>query len=244
MAYYITPPEKQDSSIAPSLQNVRRGVGTEEQLNKQGGLGLETVEQGTPDSGISMGMGDKKLSTPNSPPFPFETPAEPGNPTIVPREILERFHFTFLIRHPNRGIPSYHRCCIPPLSERTGWEGFMPCEAGYDELKRLFDYCKDTGLIGPKVCSNPDAPTSAAESDSGIEICVIDADDLLDDPEGILRKYCQSIGVEFTPDMLNWNEEDQAYAKEEFLKWDGWHDDAIHSTDLKPRQHVSQRSAG
>ncbi|KAI7213290.1 hypothetical protein KC333_g6663 [Hortaea werneckii] len=237
MAYYVVPPEDQNPCVAPSLLNVKRGVGTEDQLNKQGGLGLNGLggTDSPPDSAVSM------ESPPKSPPFPYETRCEPKNPTIVPREVLERFHFTFLIRHPNRSIPSYYRCCVPPLMERSGFKEFNPSEAGYDELKKFFDYCKDTGLVGPKVCSNPDAPQPTGaygEKDSGVEICVIDADDLLDDPEGILRKYCASIGVDFTPDMLVWdNDEDQEYVKEAFAKWDGWHDDAIKSKDLKPRAH-------
>jgi len=180
-------------------------------------------------------------SPPKSPPFPYDTPSEPSNPTVVPREILERFHFTFLIRHPNRAIPSYYRCCIPPLVERTGFNPFMPSEAGYDELKKLFDYCKDTGLVGPKICGQGEGAVdqkNAESQDSGIEICVIDADDLLDDPEGILRKYCESIGLDFRPEMLTWdNEEDHEFAREQFEKWNGFHDDAIHSKDLKPRVH-------
>lgn len=157
----------------------------------------------------------------------------------MPREILERFHFTFLIRHPNRAIPSYYRCCIPPLVERTKFNPFLPSEAGYEELRRLFDYCKDTGLVGPRVCGQ-DASNGEAKQDGGIEICVIDADDLLDDPEGVLRKYCQSIGLEFRPEMLCWdNDEDHEFARGQFEKWDGFHDDAINSKDLKPRKHVS-----
>jgi len=163
---------------------------------------------------------------------------------VIPREILERFHFTFLIRHPRYAIPSYYRCCIPPLVDRTGFNPFMPSEAGYDELRKLFDYCKNTGMVGPKVAGqNPEADRAddvSSPTEGNIEICVIDADDLLDDPEGILRKYCKSIGLEFRPAMLNWdNEEDHEFAREAFEKWNGFHDDAINSKDLKPRQHVS-----
>ena len=43
--------------------------------------------------------------------------------------------------------------------------------------------------------------------------------------------------------MLKWNDEDQRFAKEAFEKWNGFHEDAIHSTDLKPRQHVSPLSS-
>ena len=157
----------------------------------------------------------------------------------MPREVLERFHFTFLIRHPKYAIPSYYRCCIPPLVERTGFTPFMPNEAGYEELRRLFDYCKDTGLVGPQVCGQETVGYGSKPGQP--DICVIDADDLLDDPEGILRKYCKSINLDFRQEMLEWDsDEAHEFAKEQFEKWDGFHDDAINSSDLKPRQHVSR----
>lgn len=232
ITYYIVPPEKQEAHLAPSLhQDYKRGVGTDEQQPAVRTTG-EFYRSSTPDSAIHLD------SPPKSPPFPYETPTEPDNPTVVPREILEKFHFTFLIRHPKYAIPSYYRCCIPPLVERTGFTPFMPSEAGYVELRRLFDYCKDTGLVGPAVCGQENG--YRVGEDGQPEICVIDADDLLDDPEGILRQYCKSIGLQFRPDMLEWDsEEDHEFAREQFEKWDGFHDDAINSKDLKPRKHVS-----
>jgi hypothetical protein len=185
-----------------------------------------------------------RSATPTSPsknpPFPYEdSVAEPNNPTVVPKEVLEKFHFTFLIRHPRSAIPSYYRCCIPPLLERTGFAPFMPEEAGYDELRRLFDYLKDTGIVGPKIAgqeASKDVQTKPGE----VEICVLDADDMLNDPEGYLRQYCDSVGISFDQQMLQWDsEESHQFAKEQFEKWNGFHDDAINSTDLKPRVHVS-----
>ena len=81
----------------------------------------------------------------------------------------------------------------------------------------------------------------ATNSDTDVpEVCLVDADDLLDDPEGILRAYCRSVGIDFHPEMLNWDDEElQHNAKVVFEKWKGFHDDAIDSTDLKPRKHVS-----
>ena len=224
--------------IAPSLQEIpKRGVGTGEAAT--GGSDGEEVASPMKDSAVDL---DSPPKTPpsrsRSPPFPYETPVNKRNPTVVPREVLERFHFTFLIRHPRYAIPSYYRCCIPPLVERTGFSPFMPEEAGYVELRRLFDYAKETGLVGPAVCGRD---SSGIETNSETpEICVIDADDLLDDPESIMRQYCQSIGLDFNESMLKWDsEESHEFAKEQFEKWDGFHDDAINSTDLKPRQHVS-----
>ncbi|CAG8804908.1 239_t:CDS:2, partial [Gigaspora rosea] len=39
---------------------------------------------------------------------------------------------------------------------------------------------------------------------SGEEIALVDADDLVQDPEKILGKYCEMINVEFKKEMLNW----------------------------------------
>lgn len=227
----------------------KRGVGTTDGANDSDS-GDSTAAQ---DSAVDLASPPKTpvdAGSPSSPtaprsptaPFPYETPVNRRNPTVVPREILEKFHFTFLIRHPKFAIPSYYRCCIPPLLDRTGFNPFMPNEAGYEELRRLFDYCKDTGLVGPAVCGQDN---SGVETKPGqLQISLIDADDLLDDPEAILRQYCESIGLEFSKEMLTWDsEESHTFAKEQFEKWDGFHDDAIGSKDLKPRQHVRSISA-
>lgn len=234
ITHYLLPPNSQPARIAPSLHTIKRGVGTNQSSVLSGGVSGDEKVTADHDSGVVM---TPASSRPSSPPFPYEayenSEAEDKNPTVVPREILEKFHFTFLIRHPRSAIPSYYRCCIPPLVERTQFAPFMPEEAGYDELRRLFDYLKDEGLVGPKVAAR-DGELKPGQ----VEICVIDADDMLDDPEGILRQYCDSIGLEFDRDMLQWDsEESHAFAREQFEKWNGFHDDAINSTDLKPRLH-------
>ncbi|QIW96355.1 hypothetical protein AMS68_001873 [Peltaster fructicola] len=219
ITHYLFPPHQQSPQIAPSLEHIKRGVGT---------------------SGLSIDHADEQSNSvngtakTNSPPFPYSTHSEPGNPTVIPQALLEQFHFTFLIRHPNSSIPSYYRCCVPPLVERTGFADFDPAEAGYDEVRRFFDYCRKAGFVGSSVAGQ-DASNGAKK---GVEICVIDADDLLDNPEGILKKYCQSVGLDFSPSMLQWDDEElQKNAKTVFEKWDGFHDDAINSKDLKARAH-------
>ena len=113
----------------------------------------------------------------------------------------------------------------------------MPSEAGYDELRRVFDYLVSLNHVGP-------ARAGHAEDlkDGEVSITVIDADDLLDNPEGVIRAYCKEVGIEFTPKMLVWDtEEEHQAAKEAFEKWKGFHEDAINSSSLKPRDaaHVS-----
>lgn len=162
----------------------------------------------------------------------------------MPSALLAQFHFTFLIRHPRASIPSYFRCTVPPLDAVTGFYNFMPSEAGYDEVRRVFDYLREIGQVGPKVAASAttgDAVNGSAASgaeNGGVEICVIDADDLLDNPTGIIQAYCKSVGIDYSPQMLKWdNEEDHRIAKEAFGKWKGFHEDAIVSSELKPRAH-------
>ena len=257
MAYYLFPPEAAPASIAPSVGRVKRGVGT-----------TKAVVNGTTN-------GTSKA------PYPYDTDTEPNNPTVIPRDTLGNFHFAFLIRHPRSSIPSYYRCCVPPLDEVTGFYDFMPSEAGYDELRRLFDYLRSIGQVGPEIArespnrvhlsngahssnvvgtngihpsngvhSNGDHSSNGVSSNGvssngvssngvssngvsslngihssngvtrGVEVCVIDADDLLDNPAGIVEAFCKSTGIDFTPDMLEWSTEaDQQQAEEAFSKW-------------------------
>lgn len=239
ITHYLVPPNGAPPSIAPSLGRKKRGVGTSSTTNG--------TTNGV-DTGSSVTNGATNPST--GPPYPYHTDPEPDNPTVIPLETLKRFHFTFLIRRPQSAIPSYYRCTVPPLREVTGFHHFMPAEAGYDELRRVFDYLRSVNLIGPKVCgqnsstetngAEPAEPDGTGDDGQRVEICVVDADDLLDDPESIVQTYCASVGLDYNPDMLNWDtEEDHERARKAFEKWKGFHEDAINSTDLKPRKHVS-----
>jgi len=163
------------------------------------------------------------------------TQAEPGNPTVIPADLLATYHFTFLIRHPRHSIPSYYRCTIPPLDALTGFYQFRPDEAGYAELRGLFDYLRSVGQIGPRLAGQAEAHGGEG---GGVEICVIDADDLLDNPSGVIEAFCKSTGIAYEPEMLVWDtEEDQARAKEAFAKWKGFHEDALDSDRLRARSH-------
>ncbi|KAL5612791.1 hypothetical protein BROUX41_004125 [Berkeleyomyces rouxiae] len=149
----------------------------------------------------------------------FNVDEESENPTTIPLAELQKFQFTFLIRHPRRSIPSYYRCTLPPLVEMTGFDEFMPNEAGYVELRRLFDYLVSSGVV-PKD-----------------RIVVLDADDMLDQPEKVIREYCARTDIEYTPNMLEWTKEDDEKAMEAFEKWKGFHEDALSSSSLRPRKH-------
>jgi len=205
---------------------------------------------GTRTNGGSDSNGYSGEDVPKPHPFPYGTRAEPGNPTVIPGEILRQFHFTFLIRDPHYSIPSYYRCTIPPLDKITGFFHFLPSEAGYDEVRRVFDYLVTTGTVGPSFAGldqDSEVKGKGINSSNGEyngsssrpDICVIDADDLLDNPKEMIEAYCQTVGLDYNPDMLHWeDEENQNRAKAAFEKWRGFHEDAIDSTELRARTHV------
>lgn len=217
MAQYWIPPNGQPATIAPSLSNYKRGVGTDTTA-----LSPVSTRQEKQDT-----------------PYPYNTKGEPNNPTVIPAALLSTYHFAFLIRHPKFSIPSYYRCTIPPLDKLTGFYNFRPDEAGYNELRRLFDYLRSEGQIGPKRAGEPNNASHSSSSNDGVEICVIDADDMLDNPSGVIEAFCKSTGIEYDPQMLAWDSaEDQAAATEAFEKWRGFHEDALDSTSLRARTHV------
>ncbi|BDD57251.1 hypothetical protein MPDQ_002917 [Monascus purpureus] len=226
--HYLFPPNGKPASIAPSLQRVKRGVGT-----PPNGRNASSSTGNNDDDAVEAHQNG--IHTKGEP-YPYPTDPEPGNPTVIPYEILSRFHFAFLIRDPHLSIPSYYRCTIPPLDKVTGFHNYDPSEAGYDELRRGFDYLRTAHLVGPRIATRDD-DTVTHRYDSGIEICVIDADDMLHKPAETIEAFCRSVGFEYTPDMLKWDtEEDYRYAKETFEKWRGFHNDAIESKGLVARE--------
>jgi hypothetical protein len=235
MAYYLVPPEGKPAQIAASLGGkVKKGVGTNGFPHTNGVTNDVTngITNGMTKglkNGLTNGTSGLKPT-----PYPYNTEAEPGNPTIIPSDVLKRFHFTFLIRHPRHSIPSYYRCTVPPLDAITGFYDFMPNEAGYSELRRLFDYLRSKKLIGPAL-----AGEDALLNNGEVAITVVDADDLLDNPNSIVEAFCKEVGLSYNPAMLSWDsEKDHQLAKDAFEKWNGFHNDALASSSLKPRSHA------
>ncbi|KAF7524717.1 hypothetical protein PCG10_005519 [Penicillium crustosum] len=261
--HYLLPPNGQPASIAPSLLRVKRGVGTNGDSHKANDVngangtthtnghtnGVNGTSNGT--NGVANGVNGHEMNGhtngatnghtngTSKEPYPYDTPAEPGNPTVMPRELQEQFHWAFLIRDPHYSVPSYLRCTIPPLDEVTGFHNYDPLEAGYDELRRHFDYLRETGLVGPRVATRPELnASSGAEATAGVEVCVIDADDMLDEPAKTIEAFCNSTGLQYRPEMLTWDtEEEHAVARNAFEKWRGFHNDAIESKALVQREH-------
>jgi hypothetical protein len=154
-----------------------------------------------------------------APSFHMAPNAEPDNPTAIPLEVLRTWQWTFLIRTPRNSIPSLYRLSTPDRRNATGWHYFLASEAGYKQLRSLLDY-----LIASKVIHPGD-------------VCLIDADDLLNQPEQVTQAYCQYIGIDYRPEMLRWDsEEDDAQAAKVFATWTAFHMDALKSRGLNRKQ--------
>ncbi|XP_038066880.1 branched-chain-amino-acid aminotransferase-like protein 1 [Patiria miniata] len=98
------------------------------------------------------------------------------------------FKYSFLIRHPIRVFRSYKTylanmwgCEFPDM--RTLPPIAFPPGCGYKELFDLFEY------VGKNIDPSP---------------VILDADDLLQDPAGILSTYCSKMGIPYSDKLLSW----------------------------------------
>lgn len=124
----------------------------------------------------------------------------PENPTVLPIDFLKRCKHTFILRTPEKSVPSLYRAYV--VTKQT----FIPEDIGYPELQALYEFL--TKLTG----SHPS---------------LIEADILLSNPAAVMKTYCEyAIQDCFVPSMLEWKSE----GVEAFDKWPVWHDNAQYST--------------
>ncbi|KIY47786.1 hypothetical protein FISHEDRAFT_65949 [Fistulina hepatica ATCC 64428] len=140
-------------------------------------------------------------------------PADATAALVFPLSSFAKAQHTFLIRDPRKSIPSLYALSID--KDRSGWDSFLPSEAGYAEQVLLFRIVTEV-LHLPTV--------------------VVDADDLCARPLAALKAYCDAIGVSFTREMCSWQEG----PVDTFGTWKGWHDDAERSTGFVKRECADQ----
>lgn len=122
---------------------------------------------------------------------------------------------SFIIRHPAKAVTSlYYKSCVDNAT--TGYTHFDKAEAGYTAMRDILDHVEQ----------QPDAPPCV----------IIDADDLLEDPEGVMSAYCAAVGLPFRPSMLSWQ---PGPVKELESPWSGWTDDVINSCGITPKAKSS-----
>jgi len=155
---------------------------------------------------------------------------EDDNPTVLPVSLLRQFKHTFLIRTPRKAVPSYWRCC--ELEKAAGFEYFDGAEAGYLELRLLYDWIANPSssfnLYSNKSTQNQPQPPP-----------LIDTSTLLANPEHSLSEYCKEVGIPFYPEMLSW----QSGPVEEWEKWKGYHNQAENSTGFRKEDDSSKNNS-
>lgn len=85
-------------------------------------------------------------------------------------------------------------------------------EYGFEEHRRLFDRISDRDGKAPPV---------------------IDSDDLLENPVGIVSSWCSAVGIDFMPEALSW--EPGARLEVGWYDNGSWHDSLSASDGLKPQ---------
>ena len=107
---------------------------------------------------------------------------------------------TFMIREPRKTILSHYRCSPNLTLDEVGYLRRW-------ELVRL-----------------------AADYNGNVPPVIIDADDLENDPVGIVKAYCQAVGIEFLADAMNWEADKEV---PEWNQWAEWHVDATRSCGIQ-----------
>ena len=87
------------------------------------------------------------------------------------------------------------------------WPDFTLEETGYEQLHRLFDLAVENG-------EDP---------------AIVDASDLLGNPEGTVAAYCTKLDIPLMPEALSW----ESHKVPEWEMWAEWHDEAEQSTGIK-----------
>lgn len=120
-------------------------------------------------------------------------------------DFLSNFTHAFLIRDPAKTITSMY----------NKWPDFDEGEVGFPEQRALFDLLTalNDGTLPP----------------------VVDSDDLLEDPEAMTAKFCDSVGITFIKEALSWEPGGDPSAHS---WWDGgsFHANLAQSTGLKPQK--------
>ncbi|XP_072022513.1 uncharacterized protein [Amphiura filiformis] len=135
-------------------------------------------------------------------------------------KIPSGFTHTILIRDPAKSMSSFYDVCTMPVCLNYGLlRHVLPEGYAFKELYELYEYIKNN---------------------LGQEPAIIDADDLIQYPEQIVRRYCDAIGVEFTNAMLDWDPSTSVTttwsSTMKLLKQVGVYEKALSSNGFTPRK--------
>ena len=125
---------------------------------------------------------------------------------ILKQDGFKESKHTFLIRHPALAVYSLYKSCS------SEWN-YDPNEAGFKQLFDIYLYVqKNLGDLNP---------------------VVVDASDLLMNPEGMLKAYCEAVGLTYKPGMSKWSEPvSHEVLGGEPIICRGWHDTVFSSNGI------------
>ena len=123
---------------------------------------------------------------------------------------------TFLIRHPAPAMASMLRACDDPGS--TGYSYFNETEMGFGELAAMFEH------VTHHLHQEP---------------LVIEHDDLVEQPEAVLREFMGKLGLDFDERMLTWTTPLPQHPE----IWAGFFEHANTSTGFKTSGRRADHSA-
>lgn len=165
----------------------------------------------------------------------FPDPGRPAalrakqNPTVLPTALLQRFQHTFLIRTPQKSIPSYYKCT---QENAAGFDFFDAGEAGYQELKLLYDWIADPTSTFHQPAKAEPAYAHIPAQRQVMPPPLIDAHTLLENPGVAVHQFCDAVQVPFTETMLSWSPGEVDI----WAKWGGYHATAEHSSGFHHEQ--------
>ena len=126
---------------------------------------------------------------------------------VLRQQGLREYKYSFLIRNPNKSIPSLYR--VATNTEASGWDHFDPVEVGFRQLLELYEF------VVKEFDSSP---------------VIIDADDLLESPEEMMKKYCEATGLIYEENMTTW--EAGSAPEWDACSFNGWYEVVVKSTGL------------
>ena len=130
-----------------------------------------------------------------------------GNYDALLQKGLKEYKHSFLIRDPKKSIPSLYRGSIN--RQESGWGYFDPEEVGFRQLLELYEF------VVRELDSSP---------------VIVDADDLLESPEEMMKKYCSATGLVYEENMTTW--ERGPVSELDNCQSMGWHEEVVNSMGI------------
>ena len=103
---------------------------------------------------------------------------------VEDKDLLENCFHMFQIRHPKR--------CVLSSWKLRGTQKRQLADSGFDASYKIFKRLSELNL---HPLGNGQTPL------------VIDGDDFQEDPEGIMRAWCDAVGLDFKPEAMSWQPE-------------------------------------